>query len=233
MHKPAPSAQEVAPRTGARLLVDALVGHGLTHAFGVPGESYLAVLDAMHQSPIDFLVCRQEGGAAMMAEAVGKITGKPGVCFVTRGPGATNASAGVHVAQQDSTPMLLFVGNVAREFKGREAFQEIDIEAVFGTLAKWAVEITDPARVPEIVAKAVRVATQGRPGPVVISLPEDMLMDSAAAEDVPPFEPAETWPALADMMRLQKMLGAAARPIAIVGGSRWSERAVAGLVRFA
>lgn len=231
MHKPA--TQSLAPRTAARILVDALAGHGLTHAFGVPGESYLAVLDALYQSPVDFVVCRQEGGAAMMAEAVGKLTGKPGVCFVTRGPGATNASAGVHVAQQDSSPMLLFVGNVAREFRGREAFQEIDIEAVFGPLAKWAVEITDPARVPEIVAKAVRIATQGRPGPVVISLPEDMLTEEATVADVPAIEPAETWPALADMMRLQKMLGQAARPLAIVGGSRWSEKAAASLRRFA
>jgi acetolactate synthase-1/2/3 large subunit len=207
--------------------------NGLTRTFGVPGESYLAVLDAMYQSPVEFVVCRQEGGAAMMAEAAGKLTGRPGVCFVTRGPGATNASAGVHVAQQDSTPMLLFVGNVARGFRGREAFQEIDIAAVFGTLAKWAVEIDDPARVPEIVARAVRVATQGRPGPVVISLPEDMLTEEASIADAAPVESAETWPALADMMRLQKMLGQAARPLAIVGGGRWSEKSAAALKRFA
>jgi acetolactate synthase-1/2/3 large subunit len=230
MHKPTPPLKS---RTAARLLVDALAGHGLTHAFGVPGESFLAVLDAMRDSPLDFLVCRQEGGAAMMAEAVGKLTGKPGLCFVTRGPGATNASAGVHVAQQDSSPMLLFVGNVARDFRGREAFQEIDIEAVFGTLAKWAVEVTDAGRVPEIVARAIRVATQGRPGPVVISLPEDMLTEEAAVPDVTAVEPAETWPALADMTRMQKMLASASRPIAIVGGSRWSEKAVASLQRFA
>jgi acetolactate synthase-1/2/3 large subunit len=231
MHKPTQSSLK--PRTGARLLVDALAANGLTHAFGVPGESYLAVLDAMYQSPIDFVVCRQEGGAAMMAEAVGKITGRPGVCFVTRGPGATNASAGVHVAQQDSTPMLLFVGQVAREFRGREAFQEVDHEKFFAPLAKWAVEIDDPARVPEIVARAVRVATQGRPGPVVISLPEDMLSEEAAVADAPAVEPTETWPAPAEMMRLQKMLAAAKRPIAIVGGSRWSDKACAALKRFA
>ena len=232
MHKPAQSSS-LKPRTAARLLVDALAGHGLMHAFGVPGESYLAVLDALRDSPIDFLVCRQEGGAAMMAEAVGKLTGKPGLCFVTRGPGATNASSGVHVAQQDSSPMLLFVGNVAREFRGREAFQEIDIEAVFGSMAKWAVEITDPARVPEVIARAVRVATQGRPGPVVISLPEDMLTEEASVPDLAPIEAAETWPALADMMRMQKILAGASRPIAIVGGSRWSEKATASLKRFA
>lgn len=232
MHKPAQSSSQK-PRTGARLLVDALAAHGLTQSFGVPGESFLAVLDAMYQSPVSFVICRQEGGASMMAEAVGKLTGRPGVCFVTRGPGVTNASAGVHVAQQDSSPMLLFVGQVARGFRGREAFQEVDLEAVFGTLAKWAVEIDDPARVPEIVSRAVRVATQGRPGPVVIGLPEDMLTEEAAAADVPSFEPAETWPALSDMMRLQKMLAAAERPIVVVGGSRWSEKAVASLKRFA
>jgi acetolactate synthase-1/2/3 large subunit len=231
MHEPQTSSLK--PRTGAQLVVDTLAAHGLTNSFGVPGESYLAVLDALYQSPVEFVVCRQEGGAALMAEAMGKLTGKPGVCFVTRGPGAANASAGVHVAQQDSTPMLLFIGQVARPFRGREAFQEVDFEKFFAPLAKWAVEITDPARVPEIVARAIRVATQGRPGPVVISLPEDMLTEQAAVADAPVAEPAETWPALADMMRLQKMLGAAARPIAIVGGSRWSERAVAGLVRFA
>jgi acetolactate synthase-1/2/3 large subunit len=231
MHKPQTSSLK--PRTGAQLVVDTLTAHGLTTSFGVPGESYLAVLDALFQSPLEFIVCRQEGGAAMMAEAAGKLTGKPGVCFVTRGPGATNASAGVHVAQQDSSPMLLFIGQVAREFRGREAFQEVDLEKFFAPIAKWAVEITDPARVPEIVARAIRVSMQGRPGPVVISLPEDMLTEEASVPDAPVIEPAETWPGLADMMRLQKMLGQAARPIAIVGGSRWSERAVASLVRFA
>ena len=231
MHKPGDTLLK--PRTGAQILVDALLGNGLTRSFGVPGESFLAVLDAIYQSPFEFVVCRQEGGAAMMAEAVGKLTGRPGVCFVTRGPGATNASAGVHVAQQDSSPMLLFVGQIAREFRGREAFQEVDIEAMFGTLAKWAVEITDPARIPEIVARAIRVATQGRPGPVVISLPEDMLTEEATVPDAPVVESAETWPALADMMRLQKMLGRAKRPLAIVGGSRWSEKSCASLRRFA
>ena len=191
MHKPGDTALK--SRTGAQLLVDALAANGLTQAFGVPGESYLAVLDALYQSPVDFIVCRQEGGAAMMAEAVGKVTGRPGVCFVTRGPGATNASAGVHVAQQDSTPMLLFVGQVARKFRGREAFQEVDFEKFFAPLAKWAVEIDDPARVPEIVARAIRVTTQGRPGPVVISLPEDMLTEHATVADAPVVEPAEVY----------------------------------------
>ena len=231
MHKPRETSLKA--RTGAQILVDALVANGLTRSFGVPGESFLAVLDAIYQSPHEFIICRQEGGAAMMAEAVGKLTGQPGVCFVTRGPGATNASAGVHVAQQDSTPMLLFVGQIAREFRGREAFQEVDLEKFFAPIAKWAVEITDPARIPEIVARAIRVATQGRPGPVVVSLPEDMLTEEAAVPDAPVVEPAETWPALADMMRLQKMLAQAKRPIVIVGGSRWSEKACAALKRFA
>jgi acetolactate synthase I/II/III large subunit len=230
MHKPQTALK---PRTGAQLIVDALAANGLTQAFGVPGESFLAVLDAMYQSPVEFMVCRQEGGAAMMAEAAGKLTGKPGVCFVTRGPGAANASAGVHVAQQDSSPMLLFIGQITREYRGREAFQEVDFEKFFGPLAKWAVEINDPARIPEIVARAIRVATQGRPGPVVISLPEDMLTEEVTVADAPVVEPAETWPALADMMRLQKMLGTAKKPIAIIGGSRWSEKACASLARFA
>jgi len=228
MHKPRTNA-----RTGARILIDALQGHGLKHAFGVPGESYLAALDALMDSKIDFVVCRQEGGAAMMAEAAGKLTGQPGLCFVTRGPGMTNASAGLHVAQQDSTPLILLAGQIPREFRHREAFQEIDPGAVFGTMAKWVVEIDDAARTPEFVARAVRVATQGRPGPVVITLPEDMLVEEAAAEDVATFEPAEIAPAPADMTRLQTMLHAAERPVVIVGGSRWSEGAVASLVRFA
>ncbi|MBS7542121.1 thiamine pyrophosphate-binding protein [Ancylobacter oerskovii] len=220
-------------RSGARLLVDALVAHGVTRAFGVPGESYLDVLDAMSDTEIDFVVCRQEGGAAMMAEAAGKLTGRPGICFVTRGPGATNASAGVHVAQQDSTPMLLFVGQIGRAMRGREAFQEVDYRAVFGTLAKWAVEIDEAARIPEIIARAFRMATQGRPGPVVIALPEDMLADTVEVPDAPAFEPAETWPGLTDMMRLQKLLWNAERPILMLGGSRWSEKAIASVKRFA
>jgi acetolactate synthase-1/2/3 large subunit len=228
MHKPRSNS-----RTGARILIDALQGHGLTHAFGVPGESYLAALDAMIGSKIDFLICRQEGGAAMMAEAAGKLTGRPGLCFVTRGPGMTNASAGVHVAQQDSTPMILLAGQIPRDFRHREAFQEIDPGAVFGTMAKWVVEIDDPARVPEFVARAVRLATQGRPGPVVITLPEDMLVEEAAVDDLAAFEPVEISPALSDMARLQKLLAAAERPLVIPGGSRWNEAAVASLVRFA
>ncbi len=220
-------------RTGAQILVDALEAHGLRHAFGVPGESYLAVLDALKDSKIDFVICRQESGAAFMAEAAGKLTGKPGLCFVTRGPGMTNASAGVHVPQLDSTPMILIAGQIPRDFRHREAFQEIDVRAVFGTMAKWVVEIDDPARIPEFVARAVRIATQGRPGPVVITLPEDMLVEEVVVDDLPAFEPVEIAPSLADMARLQKLLWAAEKPMVIVGGSRWNEAAVASLVRFA
>src|SRR5215813_10427827 len=220
-------------RTGGEVLVDQLLTHGAQHAFCVPGESYLAVLDAFHDRKLEITVCRQEGGAAMMAEAVGKATGRPGICFVTRGPGATNASPGLHIARQDSTPVIMFVGQVAREMKEREAFQELDYRAVFGSIAKWTTEIDDPARVPEIVSRAFYTATNGRPGPVVIALPEDMLTDRVVVADAPPFEPVETWPGLSDMARLQKLLWEAARPIVLVGGSRWSEAACAAVMRFA
>src|ERR1700682_4110140 len=153
-------------RTAAEVLVDQLIINGVRHAFCVPGESYLAVLDAFHDRDIAVTVCRQEGGAAMMAEAVGKATGRPGICFVTRGPGATNASPGIHIAQQDSTPMILFVGQVERQFREREAFQELDYRAVFGSMTKWATEIDDPARVPEFVSRAFYMAANRRAGPV-------------------------------------------------------------------
>ena len=152
-------------RTGGQILVDQLLIHGVDHIFCVPGESYLAALDALHDASIDVTVCRQEGGAAMMAEAYGKLTGRPGICFVTRGPGATNASPGIHIAKQDSTPMILFVGQIERGMREREAFQELDYRAAFGPLAKWATEVDDPARFPEIVSRAFHVATSGRPGP--------------------------------------------------------------------
>jgi acetolactate synthase I/II/III large subunit len=220
-------------RTGGRILVDQLLTHGVEHIFCVPGESYLAVLDALHDAAIDVTVCRQEGGAAMMAEAVGKLTGRPGICFVTRGPGATNASPGLHVARQDSTPMILFVGQIERAAREREAFQELDYRATFGPLAKWATEIDDPARIPELVSRAFHVATGGRPGPVVVALPEDMLTEAASVADALPFEPVETHPALAQTAELQKLLWAAERPVAILGGSRWSAAAVGRFARFA
>jgi acetolactate synthase-1/2/3 large subunit len=225
----------VAPkrRTGGQILVDQLIAQGVKRATCVPGESYLAVLDALHDASIDVMVCRAEGGAAMMAEAEGKLTGRPGICFVTRGPGATNASPAVHIAKQDSTPMILFVGQIDRSMREREAFQEVDYRAVFGTLAKWATEIDQIERIPEIVARAFRVAMQGRPGPVVIALPEDMLTEEAEIADAPRVEPVEPWPAPADMDRLQAMLGEAKRPLVILGGSRWNERSRAAMVRFA
>jgi acetolactate synthase I/II/III large subunit len=220
-------------RTAAEVLVDQLVIQGVRHVFCVPGESYLAALDAFHDRDIEITVCRHESGAAIMAEACGKATGRPGICFVTRGPGASNAAAGVHIARQDSTPFILFVGQVAREMREREAFQELDYRAVFGTIAKWATEIDDPARIPELVSRAFYAATSGRPGPVVIALPEDMLVERITVPDAPACEPIETWPGASDMSRLQKLLWAAKKPILLVGGSRWSQTACAGLARFA
>src|ERR1700724_1812017 len=162
-------------RSAAEVLIDQLHIHGVRHVFCVPGESYLAVVDAFHDADLAVTVCRQEGGACMMAEAVGKATGRPGVCFVTRGACATNASTGIHIAQQDSTPLVLFVGQVGRDTREREAFQEVDYRAFFGSMTKWTTEIDDPARVPEIVSRAFYTAENGRPGPVVVATPEDML----------------------------------------------------------
>ena len=220
-------------RTAAEVLIDQLVIHGVRQMFCVPGESYIAALDACHDRDIAVTVCRQESGAAIMAEAQGKATGRPGICFVTRGPGATNAAAGVHIAHQDSTPLILFVGQIAREMREREAFQELDYRAVFGTMAKWATEIDDPTRIPELVSRAFYTATSGRPGPVVIALPEDMLVERIAVPDAPAFELVETWPGATDMSRLQKLLWAAERPVVLLGGSRWSAPACAAVARFA
>jgi len=220
-------------RTGGQILVDQLLVHGVQQLFCVPGESFLAVLDALHDAAIAVTVCRQEGGAAMMAEAQGKLTGKPGICFVTRGPGATNAAAGVHIAHQDSTPLLLFVGQVARDALGREAFQELDYSAVFGTLAKWVVQVDDPKRLPELVSRAFHVATSGRPGPVVIALPEDMLTETATVADALPYAVTETYPGAAQLVELQDRLAQAQRPVVVLGGSRWSEAAVAQFTAFA
>src|ERR671921_70571 len=189
-------------RTGGQILVDQLVLHGVDHLFCVPGESYLAVLDALHDAAIEVTVCRQEGGAAMMAEACGKLTGRPGICFVTRGPGATNASPGIHIARQDSSPMILFVGQVGRDMREREAFQELDYRAVFGSIAKWVTEVDDASRFPELISRAFHVATSGRPGPVVIALPEDTLTDLATVPDAPRFEPIETYPGPDQMAEL-------------------------------
>ena len=210
-------------RTGGRILVDNLVAQGCDRIFHVPGESFLAVLDALHDTPeIDLVTCRQEGGAAFMACADGTMTGRPGVCFVTRGPGATNASIGVHVAMQDSIPMLLFIGDVDRGMRDREGFQEVDFPAMFAPLAKWATRIEDAARIPEYVARAWNVAQSGRPGPVVVALPEDMLCDVVEAMDRPKVGRVITIaPEPADAEDLRTRLLAAERPIAIVGGGGW------------
>jgi acetolactate synthase-1/2/3 large subunit len=220
-------------RTGGEILIDQLLVHGVEHVFCVPGESYLAALDAFHDRPITLTVCRQEGGAAMMAEAVGKATGRPGIAFVTRGPGATNASPGIHIARQDSTPMIVFVGQVAREMRDREAFQELDYRAAFGTVAKWATEIDDPARIPEIVSRAFFTACNGRPGPVVVALPEDMLVERVAVPDAPAFKQVEMWPGERELAQLGELLAKAQRPIALIGGSRWSAEACARFQNFA
>jgi acetolactate synthase-1/2/3 large subunit len=221
-------------RTGGRILVDALLAQGCDRIFTVPGESFLAVLDALHDTPeIELIVGRQEGGVGFMAEADGSMTGRPGIAFVTRGPGATNASIGVHVAMQDSTPMILFIGDVARGDRDREAFQEIDFTAMFGPLAKWAARIDDAARIPEYVARAYAVAISGRPGPVVLALPEDMLTDRAAPIDRPRVErPAQT-PDPAAMVALFDLLKDAAAPIAIVGGADWDACAAYHFEEFA
>lgn len=220
------------PRRAANILVDQLVAQKVTDIFCVPGESYLAVLDALVEAEIRVTVCRQEGGAGMMADAVGRLTGRPGICFVTRGPGATNASPAIHIAHQDSIPLILFVGQIERSAREREAFQELDYRAVFGTMTKWTTEIDDPARIPEIIHRAFRVAMSGRKGPVVIALPEDMLTEMASVADAPFVEPLETHPSLSQMAQLQKRLWAAKNPIVLVGGTGWSQQAVDRLVRF-
>lgn len=219
--------------TAARLIVEALEHNGVERVFCVPGESYLALLDALHDSPIAVTLCRQEGGAAMAAEAWGKLTGRPGIVMVTRGPGATNAAAGIHVGRQDSTPMIAFVGQVGGAMRGREAFQEIDFRRMFGEMAKWIEEIDSADRVGEFVSRAFHEATSGRPGPVVLSLPEDVLRATTTVANPRPWVQVETHPGLTQMAELQKMLWRAERPFVIAGGSRWSEAAVASLRRFA
>ncbi len=221
-------------RTGGRILVDQLVIQGCDRIFTVPGESFLAVLDALHDTPeIQTVICRQEGGVTYMACADGTLTGRPGVAFVTRGPGATNASIGVHVAMQDSQPMILFIGDVDRGMRDREGFQEVDFTAMFTPLAKWAARIDDPARIPEYVARAYSVAMSGRPGPVVLALPEDMLIETAEAVDRPRVErPAQSAdPAVMD--RFSALLSAAQSPVAIIGGAGWDTDAAGDFAAFA
>ena len=220
-------------RTGAQVLVDQLLVQKVSDIFCVPGESYLAVLDALHDAAVRVTVCRQEAGAGFMADAVGRLTGRPGVFFVTRGPGATNAAHAIHVARQDSIPLIMFVGQIERGMREREAFQEVDYRAAFGPLAKWATEIDDAARIPEIVARAFSVAMSGRPGPVVIALPEDMLVDKVTVADAPHVTAIETHPGAGEIAELHRRLLAAKSPIMILGGTRWDEKATTDIAAFA
>ena len=220
-------------RTAGRALVAALRAHGVERVFCVPGESYLEVLDALYdEKGIELIVAKHEGAAANMAEADGKLTGQPGICMVTRGPGATHASIGVHIAQQDSTPMILFVGQIARGHKGRDAFQEVDYQQMFGGMAKLVMEVDDPHRMPELMAKAFNAALAGRPGPVVVSLPEDMLTEQTSAPDCPPIAVQATAVGESSAAAIAQALRAAQRPLVIVGGSSWSDGACAGLRGF-
>ncbi len=220
-------------RSGGQLIVDALRIHGVETAFGVPGESYLAVLDALHDSDIRFIINRQEGGAAFMADAYGKMTGKPGICFVTRGPGATNASIGIHTAYQDSTPMIVFIGQVGNDFVEREAFQEIDYRRMFGQMAKWVAQIDRADRVPEMVARAFQIATSGRPGPVVLALPEDMLVQEVSVSDTRRYQPVQAHASPSQLAQFSTMLAAAQKPVVILGGSGWNATSCEQILAFA
>ncbi|MGR6468923.1 thiamine pyrophosphate-binding protein [Rhizobium sp. PAMB 3182] len=220
-------------KTGGQLIVEALEANGVERIASVPGESFLAVLDALHDSAIEMIVCRQEGGAAMMADCWGRLTGKPGICMVTRGPGATNASAGLHIAMQDSVPMILFIGQVQREAREREAFQEVEFRRAFTEFAKWVGEIDDAARIPEFVTRAFAVATSGRPGPVVLTLPEDMLRDEVEAPAAKACTPVPAHPGPSQIADLRERLQKAERPMIILGGTRWNEESVAGIRAFA
>jgi acetolactate synthase-1/2/3 large subunit len=220
--------------SGGQLVVASLRAHGVEMAFSVAGESYLEVLDALFDAPeIRLITCRQEGGAAFMAEAYAKVTGKPGVLLVTRGPGACNASIGIHTAFQDSTPMVVLVGQVARHQIDREAFQEVDFRRMFAPLAKWVAQIDMAERVPELMNQAFQVAVSGRPGPVVLALPEDMLRDRRAVAASGPYRAVHAHPGAADLAELRRLLAAARRPIMLVGGGSWTDAACAAIARFA
>jgi acetolactate synthase-1/2/3 large subunit len=220
-------------RSGGQLLVDALAVQGVDRVFCVPGESYLDVLDALYAHPdIETIVTKHEGAAANMAEADGKLMGRPGICFVTRGPGATHAAIGVHIAQQDSTPMILFVGQAPREHLGREAFQEVDYAATFGSMAKWAGQIEDTARIPEMIARAFQLATSGRPGPVVLALPEDVLGNTATVPDTLPYQVLSPAPTADQAADIAKLLASAKQPLVIVGGANWPAQAAADFKAF-
>lgn len=220
-------------RHGGQILVDQLRIQGVERVFCIPGESFLAALDGLYESDIETIVCRQEGGVAMMADATARLTGKPGVAFVTRGPGATNASAGVHIAFQDSVPMILFIGQVASDQKDREAFQEVDYRQMFGPLAKWVAEIETTERIPEYISHAFHVANSGRPGPVVLALPEDMLSAMADVPDAPVTTPAANPLSMEAAEQISGALQAAERPLVIAGGGGWSAQAAKDLGKFA
>ncbi len=232
-------SESMSQRIAGHLLVECLVAQGVTHVFGVPGESYLAALDGFHDhaDEVRFVICRQEGGAAFMAEAHGKLTGRPGVCFVTRGPGATNASIGVHTAFQDSTPMVLLVGDVGSDFRDREAFQEVDYQSFLGPstkgFAKRVERVDEAERLPEYVARAFATAMNGRPGPVVLVLPEDMLRTSVEARPLARVEPVEAWSAPGALRQLRELLLGSQRPLVIAGGGGWTVQAAQALQRFA
>src|SRR5919204_2842286 len=221
--------------SGGQILVHSLDAHGADHVFCVPGESHLAALDALYdvRDSIKLITCRHESGASNMADAYGKLTGRPGIALVTRGPGATNAAIGVHTASQDSTPLLLLVGQVPRSFADREAFQEIDYRRMFGQMTKWVAQIDDPRRVPEYVGRAFQTAISGRPGPVVLALPEDMLTEQAEAPAAPRAKRVAGAPARGQLEELRSLLERAQRPLAILGGTGWSAEACGNLQSFA
>ncbi|MBV8276354.1 MAG: thiamine pyrophosphate-binding protein [Verrucomicrobia bacterium] len=228
-------SEDYSTRTGAQLLVDILCIQGVDTIFCVPGESYLAMLDALRdtQDKIKLIVCRHEGAAANMADAYGKLTGTPGICIVTRGPGAAHASIGVHTAKQDSTPMILLIGQIEREFVGREAFQEIDYRFMFAPLTKWVAEIDRASRVPELVSRAFQTAVSGRPGPVALALPEDMLTETATVADVRRYKVVRAHPGPTDLINLHAMLARAQRPLLLLGGGGWDQSACADIAAFA
>jgi len=231
----AKSATRPLLQSGAQILVDSLITHGANLAFGVPGESFLSVLDAMHdvEDKFKFVICRQEGGAANMADAYGKLTGEPGLCFVTRGPGASNAAVGLHTAFQDSTPMILFIGQIHSRYAERESFQEVDYRRMFGQMAKWVASIDHADRVQEMVSHAYHLATSGRPGPVVLALPEDMQDEQIGVKKAARYQRVAAHPGDADMHRLRDMLSKAKKPLVILGQAGWSRKGCEDFLAFA